>query len=92
MGYSYIEGKKFLGPGPNISGAGFLIDAIEKAGKDVYPNLYELISTGESPKPTLVKSEADKLLKATKASNVRDMLQKLSEAASKASKVITVSH
>jgi hypothetical protein len=64
MGYSYIEGNKYLGHGPNISGIGALIKAFDAAGgKVVYPNMGELIETGESDNPEGVKGEAERMAK-----------------------------
>ena len=91
MGYSYVEGSKYLGHGPNISGMGFLIKAIDKAGVKTYPNLDELISTGEA-NAEAVKGEAERLSEKVKAKNVKDMLGLLVCAAAKAKRVITISH
>lgn len=92
MTYSYIEGDKFLGQGPNISGGKNLIAAIEKGGKDIYPNLTELIQTGECAKPIAVQGEAERLAKTVKNKNVQEMLGRLANAAAMADKVITISH
>lgn len=92
MGYSYIEGRNYLGHGPNISGANYLCDAINKAnaGKVVYPALEELIKTGEADAAE-VKREAERLAKRVRAKNVKGMLGLLACAAAQAKKVITIS-
>lgn len=92
MTCSYIEGEQFLGQGPNISGMSFLIKAVEDAGgKHIYPNIDELLETGEA-NAMAIKGEAERMLKKTKEANVRNMLQLLARAAAKANKVITISH
>jgi hypothetical protein len=89
MGYSYIEGNKYLGHGPNISGMGFLIKAIKEAGGDICPSLNELMSTGEG-NAQAVKGEAERLAEKVKAKNVKHMLGLLACAAAQAKKIITI--
>jgi hypothetical protein len=73
-----------------MGGATALLDALKKIDSRPYPNMYELLTTGECASPDAVKGEALRLARKIKDRDVKDTLLRMARAAAKAKDYLAV--
>jgi hypothetical protein len=93
MGYSYADSKGWLALGPSMGGATALLKVLNKGVRpELYPQLHELLTTGETSSPNQLAGEAARLAKKIKDKDVRDTLLRMARAATIAKDYIAVTH
>jgi hypothetical protein len=92
MAYNYADSRGWLALGPSIGGVTALFDALKKIDPRPYPNVHELLTTGECASPDAVNGEALRLARKIKNRDVKDTLLRMAKAAAKAKGYLAVTH
>jgi hypothetical protein len=94
MTYNFEDSQGEVGAGPSIGGAHALMTALENVNPRLYPELHELLTTGESSNPDSVKADCEALIGSGKIKDkdVLDTVRKLAMAASQSKDRISVTH